>query len=90
MSRPTVKVIFKETGAIYLVNTDHYKKYSHQYDLVEEDKESSSKITDEDIMKAIEIEDKKELRDFLREKGITFSGNKSRANMIKLLDSERE
>lgn len=103
MSRPTIKVIFKTTGVEYLVNLDHYKKYMEDYTVVRDEEpetvegdekesvegEKVFNITDDDLEFAKYMDDLKELRDFLRIKGITFQGTKSKANMIKLLEDAR-
>lgn len=88
-NRPTIVVIQKQTGLKYLVNYDHYLKYRENYEVVQEESNEPPSITDEDILSAYEMEDYKELRDFLRSKGITFRGKKTKEQMIKLLEDSK-
>lgn len=72
--RESVLVILKENGCKYCVLKDHYEKYKDQYELIVDEKTEETFVSDT------------ELRDQLRDKGITFRGKKSREEMLCMLD----
>lgn len=72
--RQSVLVILRESGVKYYVNESHYNKYKSDYELVVDETTEENFVSD------------KELRDKLRERGITFRGTKSRAEMECMLD----
>lgn len=85
-TRPTITVIQKRNGVKFVVNYDHYVRYKNNYEVVQEEDKEYPSVTDEDILEALDMEDEKDLRDFLREKGITFRGKRTKEQMIKLLE----
>lgn len=74
MARETCLVIYKENGVKFLVLRAHYEKYKDQYELIVDDKTEEGFVSDKD------------LRDKLRDRGITFRGKKSRDEMLCMLD----
>ena len=72
--RESVLVILRSNGVKYCVLKSHYEKYRSDYELVVNEEDEKNFVSD------------KEMRDKLREKGITFRGKKSRAEMECMLD----